>query len=88
MTQTTFTFSAVGVGAAAYLCIVVTVAGLYVWLGLLRVVPARVAASVQYLHPIFGIAAAAALLGDRLGVAFVAGSILVLVGLRITLSRR
>ena len=87
MTQTTFTFSAVGIAAAAYLGIVVTVAGLYMWLGLLRVVPARVAASVQYLQPIFGIAAAAALLGDRVGVAFVAGSILVLVGLRITLSR-
>ena len=63
-------------------------AGLYMWLGLLRVVPARVAAGVQYLQPIVGIAAAAILLGDRLGGAFVMGALLVLAGLAITLSRR
>jgi len=81
-------FTGMGIGAAAYLGVFVTVAGLYMWLGLLRVVPARVAAAVQYLQPIFGIAAAAALLGDRLGPAFVVGSVLVLAGLGITLSRR
>jgi drug/metabolite transporter (DMT)-like permease len=81
-------FSAMGIGAAAYLGVFVTAAGLYMWLGLLRVVPARVAAAAQYLQPIFGIAAAAFVLGDRLGTAFVAGSMLVLSGLAITLSRR
>ncbi|KRB27445.1 hypothetical protein ASD94_10735 [Acidovorax sp. Root70] len=87
-TQAPAQFTAMGIGAAAYLGVFVTVAGLYMWLGLLRVVPARVAAAVQYLQPIFGIAAAAALLGDRLGPAFVVGSVLVLAGLGITLSRR
>lgn len=87
-TQAPAQFTAVGLGAAAYLGVFVTVAGLYMWLGLLRVVPARVAAAIQYLQPIIGIAAAAALLGDRLGTAFIAGSVLVLAGLAITLSRR
>ena len=86
--RTSVHLSAIGVGAAAYLGVVVTVAGLYMWLGLLRVVPARVAAGVQYLQPIVGIAAAAILLGDRLGGAFVMGALLVLAGLAITLSRR
>jgi O-acetylserine/cysteine efflux transporter len=81
-------FTPMGIGAAAYLGVFVTVAGLYMWLGLLRVVAARVAASVQYLQPLFGIAAAAVLLGDRLGVAFVLGSLLVLAGLGTTLSKR
>lgn len=81
-------FSALGMAAALYLGLVVTLAGLYLWLGLLRVVPARVAASVQYLQPLFGIAAAAVLLGDRLGPAFILGALLVLAGLAITLSRR
>lgn len=87
-TQAPAQFTAMGLGAAAYLGVFVTVAGLYMWLGLLRVVPARVAAAIQYLQPIIGIAAAAALLGDRLGTAFLAGSVLVLAGLGITLSRR
>lgn len=87
MAQAPIQFDVLGVGAALYLGLVVTVAGLYMWLGLLRVVPARVAASVQYLQPIFGIAAAALFLGDHLGWAFVLGSLLVLAGLAITLSR-
>ena len=36
---------------AIYLGVMVTVAGLLLWLYILRVVPARVAASVQYLQP-------------------------------------
>ena len=47
-----------------------------------------VAVTVQYLQPIFGIAAGALLLGDHLGLAFLVGSLLVLAGLSITLSRR
>ena len=88
MAQAPVQFDVLGVGAALYLGLVVTVAGLYMWLGLLRVVPARVAASVQYLQPIFGITAAAVFLGDHLGWAFVLGALLVLAGLAITLSRR
>ena len=64
-----------------YLGVMVSVAGLLLWLYLLREVPARVAASVQYLQPVFGIAAAAALFGDRLGPMFAAGVVLILGGL-------
>lgn len=67
--------------AIAYLGIIVTVAGLIVWLYLLKIVPARVAASVQYLQPVFGISASALLFGDKLGLMFAAGVGLVLVGL-------
>jgi EamA-like transporter family len=58
--------------------VVVTVAGLFLWLHLLRTVPARTAASVQYLQPVVGIAASSAMFGDTLGVLFVAGVILIL----------
>jgi len=67
--------------AIAYLGAIVTVAGLILWLYLLKVVPARVAASVQYLQPVFGISASAFLFGDKLGLIFAAGVGLVLAGL-------
>lgn len=51
------------------------------WLNLLRTVPARIAAGVQYLQPLIGVAAASAIFGDRLGIAFIAGATFVLVGL-------
>jgi drug/metabolite transporter (DMT)-like permease len=66
----------------------VTVAGLFLWLHLLRTVPARVAASVQYLQPVFGIAASAALFGDRLGVWFAVGVVLILGGLALAVANR
>jgi O-acetylserine/cysteine efflux transporter len=78
--------TAQGVAAAVYLGVVVTVAGLFLWLNLLRVVPARIAASVQYLQPLVGIVAASAMFGDRLGASFVAGALLVLGGLILTMS--
>ena len=58
-----------------------TVAGLLLLLQLLRTVPARIAASVQYLQPVVGIAAAAVLFDDRLGPLFAAGVLLILAGL-------
>jgi len=67
---------------------VVTVAGLFLWLNLLRIVPARIAASVQYLQPVVGIAAASAMFGDRLGTSFVVGVFLVLGGLILTVTSR
>lgn len=70
-----------GLAATAYLGVMVTVVGLILWLYLLRTVPARIAASVQYLQPIFGIGAAALLFGDTLGLSFAAGVALVLAGL-------
>lgn len=82
------TWNATGIGSALYLGLVVTVAGFFMWLNLLRSVPARIAAGVQYLQPIVGIAAASVVLGDHPGLAFVAGSLLVLLGLGVTVSSR
>lgn len=70
---------------AAYLGLVVTVAGLFLWLGILRTVPARVAAAVQFFQPLVGVAVSAAMFGDQLGLSFVIGVSAVLVGLRLTL---
>ncbi|MFT3673512.1 DMT family transporter [Aestuariivirga sp.] len=67
--------------AITYLGVMVTVAGLILWLYLLKIVPARIAASVQYLQPIIGISVSAMLFGDRLGLMFGAGVGLVLIGL-------
>lgn len=74
--------------AIVYLGVMVTVAGLLLWLYLLRAVPARVAASVQYLQPVFGIAAASVLFGDRLGPMFAAGVVLILGGLALAVANR
>jgi drug/metabolite transporter (DMT)-like permease len=76
------------VGVAAYLGVVVTVAGLFLWLHLLRTVPARVAASVQYLQPVMGIAAASAMFGERIGPLFALGVILILIGLALAVATR
>lgn len=83
-----FHVTAQGFFAALYLGVVVTVAGLFIWLSLLRIVPARVAASVQYLQPVVGVVAASALFGDQIGATFVAGVALVLAGLVLTMTSR
>jgi drug/metabolite transporter (DMT)-like permease len=70
-----------GFAVAAYLGVFVTVAGLFLWLYLLRTVRAVVATSVQYLHPIVGIVVAAAMFGDDLGTFFAGGVLLILSGL-------
>ena len=67
--------------ATVYLGVMVSVAGLLLWLHLLKVLPARVAASVQYLQPIIGIGASALIFGDKLGTMFAAGVVLILGGL-------
>jgi drug/metabolite transporter (DMT)-like permease len=72
--------------AALYLGLVVTVAGLFLWLNILRTVPARIAAGIQYLQPVIGIAAASAMFGDRMGSLFVIGVILILGGLALTMA--
>lgn len=66
--------------AAAYLGVAVSVAGLFLWLHILKTVSTPVAASVQYLQPVFGIAAAALMFGDELGPLFALGVLLILVG--------
>jgi drug/metabolite transporter (DMT)-like permease len=88
MSRVPLHITAEGIGAAIYLGLVVTVAGLFLWLHLLRTVAARIAASVQYLQPVVGVAASAVLFGERMGMLFVAGVILVLGGLALTMSPR
>lgn len=73
-------------GVAAYLGVLVTAVGLYLWLFLLRTVPAIVATSVQYLHPIIGIVVGAIMFGDSLGVSFAAGVMFILAGLALVLA--
>ncbi|MBL8587544.1 MAG: DMT family transporter [Methylobacteriaceae bacterium] len=79
-------FTAQGLAVVLYLGLIVTVAGLFLWLRILRNAPASVAASVQYLQPIFGVALAAAMFGDRLGLLFALGVGLVLGGLWLTVA--
>ncbi|ADH87642.1 protein of unknown function DUF6 transmembrane [Ancylobacter novellus DSM 506] len=86
--NTPFVIGVTAIGAAIYLGVVVTVAGLFLWLNMLRTVPARVAASVQFLQPVVGVMASAALFGDHLGLAFFVGVALVLTGLATTLANR
>ncbi|WP_407522069.1 DMT family transporter [Methylobacterium oryzisoli] len=78
--------TAQAVGVAVYLGVMVSVAGLFLWLHVLRTVPAPVAAGVQYLQPVFGIAAASLMFGDRLGLLFAAGVVLILGGLTIAVA--
>jgi DNA-binding transcriptional LysR family regulator len=47
--HTPFRITALGIASAFYMGAVVTVAGLFLWLNILRTVPASTAASVQYL---------------------------------------
>lgn len=77
-----------GIWTIVYLGVMVTVAGLLFWLYLLRTVPARIAASVQYLQPVFGIAAASAIFGDQLGLMFAVGVILILGGLALAVANK
>jgi drug/metabolite transporter (DMT)-like permease len=88
MAHVPFRVTAQALMIGAYLGIAVTAAGLYLWLYLLRTVPARVAARVQYLQPVFGIAASAALFGDPLGLLFAAGVALILAGLALAAASR
>jgi drug/metabolite transporter (DMT)-like permease len=59
---------------------------MFLWIRLLQTVPARIAASIQYLQPVVGVAASAVLFGEHMGLLFGAGVILVLGGLALTMS--
>ena len=86
--STSFSVTPVSIASALYLGLLVSAGGLFLWLWLLRTVPARVAASVQFLQPVFGIAASAAMFGDRMGSLFVAGVVLVLAGVGLSIATR
>lgn len=88
MWQAPIHITAQALGVVVYLGIAVTVAGLFLWLHLLRTVPARVAASVQYLQPVVGIAASAVMFGDKLGPLFAMGVVLILGGLTLAVATR
>jgi drug/metabolite transporter (DMT)-like permease len=88
MTNAPYQLTAQTIWTAVYLGVMVTVAGLLLWLYILRAVPARVAASVQYLQPVIGITAAWLLFGDRLGGLFIAGVFVILVGLALAVSNK
>jgi len=88
MANTPYQVTVQALWTAVYLGTMVTVAGLLLWLYILRAVPARVAASVQYLQPVFGITAASLMFGDRLGALFIAGVIVILVGLALAVSNK
>ncbi|WP_205965380.1 DMT family transporter [Pseudooceanicola onchidii] len=81
---TPFTVEPKAIASAVYLGLAVTAAGLFLWLWLLRTIPARIAASVQFLQPVFGIGASAALFGDRMGGLFLIGVAFVLAGVALT----
>ena len=81
------TLTGTGIATAVYLGVAVSVAGLFLWLHILRTIPAGVAASVQYLQPVFGIVAAALMFGDKLGALFVFGVVLILGGLGLAVTQ-
>lgn len=72
--------SLTGVGVVVYLGVLTTVAGMWLWFTGMRRLPARVAASTQYLQPLVGVAASAAMFGDRIGPLFGVGVAAVLGG--------
>ena len=82
LSHTSVAITMESVWATVYLGVMVSVAGLLLWLHLLKVLPARVAASVQYLQPIIGIGASALIFGDMRGMMFAVGVVLILGGLR------
>lgn len=84
--HTAFEVTVEGVAVAVYLGVAVSVVGLYLWLHILRTVPAGIAASIQYLQPVFGIIAAALMFGDSLGLLFFVGVVLILGGLALAVS--
>jgi len=86
--NTAFLVGPMAIAAAVYLGLLVSAAGLFLWLWLLRTIPARIAASVQFLQPVFGIAASAVMFGDRMGPLFVAGVVLVLIGVNLSVVTR
>ncbi|MGE5203405.1 MAG: DMT family transporter [Acidobacteriota bacterium] len=73
-----------GLGVVLYLALLVTVLGMWIWFWALARLPARVAASLQYLQPLVGVAASALLFAEPLGLWFALGTILVLAGIALS----
>ena len=77
-----------GVVAVLYLALLVTVVGLVIWFHALHHLPASAAAALQYLQPVVGVAASAALFGERLGTWFSLGTGLVFLGIALSTTGR
>jgi drug/metabolite transporter (DMT)-like permease len=73
--------SLLGLACVLYLGLLVTVAGTLLWLQALAHVPARIAASLQYLQPLVGVGLSALLFGEALDPWFFAGTACVLLGI-------
>jgi drug/metabolite transporter (DMT)-like permease len=73
-----------GVAIILYLAVLVTVAGVWLWLRALERLPAAMAASMQYLQPLVGVAISASLFGDRLTFWFWVGTGLVFLGIALS----
>jgi drug/metabolite transporter (DMT)-like permease len=86
MGHTSFRFTVEAMLSAVYLGVAVTAAGLFLWLWLLKQVPARMAASVQYLQPVFGVVASALMFGDRMGPLFFGGASMILMGIALAMT--
>jgi O-acetylserine/cysteine efflux transporter len=74
----------VGIGVVLYLGLLVTVAGLWIWLHSLRALPVRIVAGTQYLQPLIGVSASAALFSEPIGPSFGVGTVLVFIGIALT----
>lgn len=77
-----------GVVAVLYLALLVTVVGLVIWFHALHHLPASAAAALQYLQPVVGVAASAALFGEPLGTWFSLGTGLVFLGIALSTTGR
>lgn len=72
-----------GVGAVAYLAVGATLIGFGLWARLLRLYPASLVAPFSLLVPVFGMSAAALVLGETLTPFKIAGAVLVIAGLAV-----
>jgi O-acetylserine/cysteine efflux transporter len=86
--QTAIAGAWAGVGAVLYLGLLVTVAGLWIWLHGLRALPVRIVAGTQYVQPLVGVAASAVLFGEPIGPSFGFGTVMVFIGIALTATIR
>jgi drug/metabolite transporter (DMT)-like permease len=82
--QTPISPGFLGIGVVIYLGVLVTVAGLCIWLQSLRVLPVRIVAGTQYLQPLIGVSASAVLFGEPMDPSFGIGTMLVFIGIAMT----
>lgn len=82
--QTSISPGLAGIGIVLYLGVLVTVAGLWIWLHSLRVLPVRIVAATQYLQPLIGVSVSAALFAEPIDPSFGIGTVLVFIGIAMT----